>query len=142
MTKREQLIQWLGDPAKLADWRKRGWALVGGVKNACAATASQPFLDLGLIPRAETWAETLTIRLKSTGALAGYLPDGADIGDVIVCKDGNGNGAADHIWIIAKVYPGGWYGCFDNQTKYLIHRRRLDGKDGKTAARGRLRLTI
>lgn len=130
------------DAARLSDWRQRGRALVGGTaKNACAATASQPFLDLGVIRDPFTWAETLVARLKATGLLSGN-DDRADVqvGDLIVCEDGNHNGATDHVWLVVKVYSGGWYGCFDNQTKYLIHRRRLDGGDGRTPMRGRLRL--
>ena len=143
MTKREQLVTWLQDSGKLADWRARGRKAVGGTHNACAATASQPFIDLGIIPRTVTWAETLATDLKLTGAFKAS-GDRGDVqpGDVVVCLDLNDNGAADHIWLVAKDYGNGWYGCFDNQTKYLIHRRRLDGADGKTAMRGRLRLTI
>ena len=129
-------------PAALTRWRAAGRKAVGNTSaNACGATASQPFIELGLIRKTYTWAEHLVTALKATGQFDAS-PNRGDIqrGDLIVCEDGNRNGATDHVWIVAKDYGAGWFGCFDNQTKYLIHRRRVDGADGKTPMRGRLRL--
>jgi len=142
MRLRDQLITMIQSPRSQAEFRRRGRAAVGNTsRNACGATASQPFFDLDVIHAVYPWAEGLVRALKAT-KLFDTSSNRADVaaGDVIVCEDMNQNGAADHVWIVVADLGGGWYQCLDNQGTRLTHRRRLDGKDGKTQMRGRLRL--
>ena len=139
---RSQLIANLRDPAKQRDYRRRGRVAVGNTsKNACAATASQPLIALDVLDRIELLAEGLSNACKRSKRFdASANRDDVKPGDLIVCKDVNGNGLSDHVWFVVSAQPNGYYECLDNQGKTLTHRRRLDGKDGKTAMRGRLRL--
>lgn len=149
-TIQETLLAFLLSPLKQKQYQARGQKAVGNTaRNACAATASQVLIDLAIIPKAETWAETLVEKLKATGRFQGSA-NRKDVrpADLVVCVDldgphgPDGNDDSDHVWWVLadlKATHGlGWYLCFDNQGK--PHPRRLDGADGKTPMRGRLRL--
>lgn len=141
-TKRENLIALLQDPAKQKEYRQRGKASVPGGHNACAATASQPYVfDLRLLDHVETFAETIATKLKRT-RLFSASSDRNDVkpGDLIVCQDLNEKLGSDHVWHVVRDLGSGWFECLDNQGSKLTYRRRLDGADGKTPMRGRLRL--
>ena len=147
---RQQLIGLIQDPEKQRSYRQRGKAAVPGGHNACAATASQPFaFDLGILHgRINTFAEGLATDMKRTRLfLATDDLSTAQEGDLVVCMDKNKTKGSDHVWLIVRVLGGGWFECLDNQldnrNKLSPHtyRRRLDGDDGKTPARGLLRLT-
>ncbi len=139
---RARLVANLNDSSKQAHYRIRGRALVGGTPhNACAATACQPLLELGLLHAPCLGAEMLATRMKQLRIFEAVSDlSTALAGDCVVCQDGNANGLSDHIWWIVEVLGAGVYRCLDNQGEALTHHRRLDGRDGKTPARGLLRL--
>lgn len=153
MTLHESLAANLGNPAKRRKYLARGQAAVGNTsRNACAATASQPYLELGIIHSVyistELWIDERGIKhpglvdtLKRT-RLFNASANRKDVKkfDLVVCEDGNGNKRSDHVWHAMDDGDGkGNYKCFDNQSG-KITIRRLDGLDGKTPMRGRLRL--
>ena len=137
---RTQLIANLRDPVKQRKYRAAGRAAVGNTShNACAATASQPLLELGVLNHIELLAEGLSDACKRTKRFQAISNLSlAQPGYLVVCADLNGNGLSDHVWWIVRDLGGGWYECLDNQGKGLTHRRRLDGADGRTKARGLL----
>lgn len=139
---RSRLIALIRDPERQRDYRRRGRIAVGNTShNACAATASQVYLQLGVIHHIECGAEGLATALKATARFdASANRDDVTAGDLVVCEDGNANGLSDHVWLVVALQPGGWFECLDNQGRTLTHRRRVDGADGKTPMRGRLRI--
>lgn len=136
LSQRDTLLAFLRSPSKQKLYQARGRKAVGSTaKNACAATASQVLFDMAIIPKIETWAETLVEVLKKTRRFTcGSDPKRVKPGFLIVCKDLNGNGATDHVWWVLEDYRDGTYLCFDNQGP--PHPRRLDGLDGRTPMRG------
>jgi hypothetical protein len=142
-TLRQRILSLISSPAKQRDYRRRGRVAVGNTsKNACAATASQPLIELEILHRIELMAEGLTKACKRSKFFVGVSNlKLAQPGDLVVCADLNGNGVSDHIWWIVRDLGDGWYECLDNQSSTLTHRRRLDGRDGKTPARGLLQPT-
>jgi len=139
---RTRLIGLIRDPERQRDYRRRGRVAVGNTAhNACAATASQVYLQLGVLSHIELGAEGLATAIKTTKRFDASA-DRNDVkpGDLIVCEDNNSNGLSDHVWLVVALQPGGWYECLDNQGKTLTHSRRVDGGDSKTAMRGRLRI--
>jgi hypothetical protein len=102
---------------------------------ACAITASVHLIAAGVLPEGEVifWAEDLATRLKQLGwkridAPADVLP-----GDLIVCKDLNGNGATDHVWFaLGTPYHSALaqYAarCLDNHNDGSPYPRTLNGK--------------
>lgn len=139
---RAQLCAYLRDPERQREYRRKGRVAVGHTsRNACAATASQPLIELGILRHVEVGAEMLATTMKRTRKFIGIAElDKAQAGDLVVCQDLNGNGLSDHVWWVVEALGGGNYLCLDNQTRALTHMRRLDGQDGKTPARGLLRL--
>lgn len=76
-----------------------------------------------------TWAENLADHLKDAGWQV-ISKRQAKAGDVGVSIDGNGNQAADHIWLTLSV-TGDQMMVADNQST-APHSRTISGKDGKT----------
>lgn len=76
-----------------------------------------------------TWAENLADHLKDAGWQAISKRQGK-AGDVGVSIDGNGNQAADHIWLTLSLI-GDQMMVADNQSTQP-HARTISGRDGRT----------
>jgi len=140
---RSELLANLRDPEKQKKYRAQGRAAVGGTAhNACAATASQPLIDLDILHHIDLLAEGLANSCKKTRRFSAVsMVADAQPGDLQICKDLNGNGMSDHVLWLIRDLGDGWWEVLDNQGSGLTHRRRPDGRDGHTPARGFLRLT-
>ena len=145
----ETHIGHLKDPAFRKQARAAGLAAVkavtGTTHNACAATASQYHIALGILPHVILLAEELGHTLQATGKFAKISDlDSFQIGDVVLCIDANGNGLADHVWHCrGKEFKGvtaqpGYYWCVDNYSDTPYPRNVHAGP--KTPAHFALRL--
>lgn len=137
----ETLLAFLLSKAKQNQYIARARKMVGS-KNGCAATASQPYVDLAVIEHAyaatEDWPAKKIEGLVSALKRTRRFKVGASIRDVkegclIVCQDLADKPMSDHVWHVLKVLGDGWYLCFDNNG---VYKRRLDGDDGRTPMRG------
>lgn len=118
--------------------RKRGRKLTGGA-NACGATASQYYLNIGAITKAYTWAQDLVDKLLATHVCRRVSLAELAVGDLVVCADRNGNGATDHVWHVYGLLPGaGAALALDNRAN-LPYKRNI-GKGSYTSAVYALRL--
>lgn len=117
------ILRLINDPARRREYRRKGKAAVlaatGKSANACAATASQPLIELGLLKRPVLGAQALADQLQIEHDWQSITDKHAvQPGDLIVCEDGNGNGVSDHVWWSLSVCNGKGYAlCFDNQSQ-------------------------
>jgi len=101
-------------------YRAQGKAAVklatGSTSNACAATASQPLLALGIIPHVILGAQSLADTLENHGWVREHNRGAVQPGWLIVCEDANHNKRSDHVWFaLSNVRRDGKALCFDNQ---------------------------
>jgi hypothetical protein len=129
---RAKLLKLLNDPAKQAEYRKRGKQAVkdatGSTSNACATTASQPLIELGLLKKPHFMAQYLADDLEDR-CLVTRINAKSQVqpGDLIVCEDFKPkNGLSDHVWWALSIPDAKLMArCLDNNGTELTHPRNL-----------------
>lgn len=104
--------------------------LPGFPSSGCATFLSCLLRQAGFDIPVITWAETLADHLRQQNGWQVISKRNAQAGDVGVSIDGNGNQAADHIWLVVSV-TGDHMIVADNQS-LQPHARTISGADGKT----------
>ncbi len=144
-SQRDELLNLLRDPGRQRDYRRKGKQAVlkatGASKNACAATACQPLIELGLLDKVLLGAQALADELERR-KLVIRIESPAEVlpGDLIVCQDYNRNGKSDHVWwALSAAGPQLRVLCFDNQGFVPVRWRNL-GRGPKTPMAYALRL--
>jgi hypothetical protein len=131
----------LNSATKRKTFRAAGRKLTGG-PNACAATASQYYMELKIIGKPQINTLALITDLKKTGKFEEIKRDKIQPGDLVVTVDDpkDSDHAPEHVWHALTANAGGFAKSADNysDTPYI----RNIGPGPKTEADYALRLKV
>jgi hypothetical protein len=138
---RARHIASLNSAGKRKAFRAAGRKLTGG-PNACAATASQYYLDLKIISKPQVNTLALVKDLLKTGKFEQIKKEKIQPGDLVVTVDDpqDPDIAPEHVWHALTANVGGFAKAVDNYSDAPYVRNIFQGQ--KTEADYALRLKV